>query len=34
MLDENFEKVSRSIEVLYEGALILGTKKLLKVGNG
>ena len=29
-LDENFEKVSRSIEVLYEGALVLGTKKLLK----
>tara|TARA_R110002020_G_scaffold467034_1_gene690245 strand:- start:283 stop:2706 length:2424 start_codon:yes stop_codon:yes gene_type:complete len=30
ILDENFEKVSRSIEVLYEGVLILGTKKLLK----
>ena len=30
ILDENFEKVSRSLEVLYEGALILGTKKLLK----
>jgi len=30
VLDENFEKVSRSLEVLYEGALILGTKKLLK----
>ena len=29
-LDENFEKVSRSIEVLYEGALVIGTKKLLK----
>jgi hypothetical protein len=28
--DSNFEKISRSIEVLYEGALILGTKKLLK----
>jgi len=30
VLDSNFEKVSRSIEVLYEGVLILGTKKLLK----
>jgi hypothetical protein len=30
ILDENFEKVSRSIEVLYEGALIIGTDKLLK----
>jgi len=30
ILDENFEKVSRSLEVLYEGALIVGTKKLLK----
>ena len=30
LLDENFEKVSRSLEVLYEGALVLGTKKLLK----
>ena len=30
VLDENFEKVSRSLEVLYEGALVLGTKKLLK----
>jgi hypothetical protein len=29
-VDENFERVARSIEVLYEGALILGTKKLLK----
>ena len=30
VLDSNFEKISRSIEVLYEGVLILGTKKLLK----
>tara|TARA_X000001382_G_scaffold87895_1_gene62791 strand:+ start:358 stop:2784 length:2427 start_codon:yes stop_codon:yes gene_type:complete len=30
ILDENFEKVSRSIEVLYEGALVIGTNKLLK----
>ena len=30
VLDSNFEKVSRSIEVLYEGVLILGTKMLLK----
>ena len=30
ILDANFEKVSRSIEVLYEGVLILGTKMLLK----
>jgi len=30
VVDENFEKVSRSLEVLYEGALIVGTKKLLK----
>jgi hypothetical protein len=28
--DAEFEKLSRSIEVLYEGALVLGTKKLLK----
>ena len=28
--DSNFEKVSKAIEVLYEGALIVGTKKLLK----
>ena len=27
---EDFGKLSRSIEVLYEGALVLGTKKLLK----
>ena len=27
-----FEKVSRSLEVLYEGALVLGTNKLLKWG--
>tara|TARA_R110000782_G_scaffold228472_1_gene314993 strand:+ start:1060 stop:3483 length:2424 start_codon:yes stop_codon:yes gene_type:complete len=26
----NFEKLSRSVEVLYEGAVILGTEKLLK----
>ena len=32
ILDEKFEKVSKSIEVLYEGALIVGTKKLLKWG--
>jgi len=30
VLDSNFEKISRSIEVLYEGVLILGTKILLK----
>ena len=30
VLDSNFEKISRSIEVLYEGVLVLGTKKLLK----
>ena len=30
VLDSNFEKISRSIEVLYEGVLILGTDKLLK----
>jgi len=28
--DERFGKLSRSIEVLYEGALVVGTKKLLK----
>ena len=28
--DERFGKLSRSIEVLYEGALIVGTKRLLK----
>ena len=28
--DERFKKLSKSIEVLYEGALVLGTKKLLK----
>ena len=32
ILDEKFEKVSKSIEELYEGALIVGTKKLLKWG--
>ena len=30
VLDGNFEKVSRSIEVLYEGAMVLGTDQLLK----
>jgi len=30
VLDANFEKVNRSLEVLYEGVLIVGTKKLLK----
>ena len=30
VLDNKFEKISKSIEVLYEGALITGTKKLLK----
>jgi len=30
MLDEQFGKLSRSLEVLYEGVLILGTDKLLK----
>ena len=31
-MDENsrFDKLSKSVEVLYEGALVLGTKKLLK----
>ena len=29
-LMKSFEKLSKSIEVLYEGALILGTEKLLK----
>jgi len=28
--DENFEKVSRSLEVLYEGVMALGSSKLLK----
>ena len=28
--NENFTKESRKLEVLYEGALVLGTKKLLK----
>jgi len=28
--DENFKKLSKSIEVLYDGALIVGSKKLLK----
>ena len=28
--DVNFEKVNRSLEVLYEGVLVVGTKKLLK----
>ncbi len=30
VVDERFGKLSKSIEVLYEGALVLGTKKLLK----
>ena len=30
MLEEQFGKISRSLEVLYEGVLILGTDKLLK----
>jgi hypothetical protein len=30
IVDAKFEKVSRSIEVLYEGALVLGTNTLLK----
>ena len=30
VVDANFEKVNRSLEVLYEGVLIVGTKKLLK----
>ena len=30
LLDDKFEKISRSVEVLYEGVLVLGTKKLLK----
>ena len=29
-VDENFERVARSVEVLYEGVLVLGTNKLLK----
>ena len=28
--DANFEKINRSLEVLYEGVLVVGTKKLLK----
>ena len=32
VMDANFEKVSRSLEVLYEGALVLGTNTLLKWG--
>ena len=28
--DTNFEKINRSLEVLYEGVLVVGTKKLLK----
>ena len=28
--DENFKKLSKSIEVLYDGALVVGTEKLLK----
>ena len=31
-MDANFQKVSNSIEVLYEGALLLGTNKLLNWG--
>ncbi len=30
VIDDKFEKVSRSVEVLYEGALLLGTNTLLK----
>jgi hypothetical protein len=30
VLDGDFNRLSKSIEVLYEGALVLGTKKLLK----
>ena len=30
LLEERFGKLSKQIEVLYEGALLLGTKKLLK----
>ncbi len=30
VVDANFEKVNRSIEVLYEGAIVVGTKHLLK----
>jgi len=30
LLEERFGKISKQIEVLYEGALVLGTKKLLK----
>jgi len=30
LVEQNFERVARSIEILYEGVLILGTKKLLK----
>ena len=30
VIDANFEKVNRSIEVLYEGAIVVGTKHLLK----
>ena len=30
--NENFERVSRSIEVLYSGAKVLGTDTMLKMG--
>jgi len=30
VVDERFGKLSKSVEVLYEGVLVLGTKKLLK----
>ena len=30
--DDRFKKLSKSIEVLYDGALVLGTEKLLKWG--
>ena len=30
-VDERFKKLSKSIEVLYEGALVLGTKKRKKL---
>ena len=32
ILEARFGKLERQIEVLYEGAMILGTDKLLKMG--
>ena len=30
--NDNFERVSRSIEVLYNGAKVLGSNEMIKVG--